>query len=393
MDTSSLPSVPTVLLILVLGLVLYLEYIGIPIIRPLYILLRRYVFRQTIGTSSSNSLSSSSLTGTSSSTGSVNTVSTTGSTAIDIENGNLSSNISVNGTTGGSNNGGSSSSSLAHEWETEDKKGPTLIGLSTTEQPLLSTSQIKSLMSHLPSKCHGRDWSLLFSTSRDGYSLSTLYSRVQGKGPTLVVLMDEQSYIFGGFASRDWNGTDLITGSIAFSTTANGMDMLSPSRRAVHELNNSPSSSSSSSFTIPSSYTVQGSYFGSGESFLFTSRPNFAVYRWTRKNNLFLLHRPDCLAFGGGGSRFGLYLDSTLERGASGTCETFANLPLASSELFRIVRVEVWGFTLPLHLQSSSLRTPSSMAAGLRAQVTQSAKQLLSLGTTNNVTKYDKINK
>jgi hypothetical protein len=90
------------------------------------------------------------------------------------------------------------------------------------------------------------------------------------------------------------------------------------------------------------------------------------VYRWSRRNNHFQIAAADSgLAFGGGGDGFGLHLDAGLERGETAACDTFANPPLlppppasagpsATGEVrrggsvsFRIVRVEVWGFTLP----------------------------------------------
>jgi hypothetical protein len=164
---------------------------------------------------------------------------------------------------------------------------------------------------HLPSRCVGRDWQLLFSTDRDGYSLTTLYSRARGRGPTVVTVMDDKSHVMCGFASRDWSGSDLVTSTTGFSTLS----------RAA------------------------SSYFGSGESFLARIRPEFAVYRWTRRDNNFLAARPDGLVFGGGGGRsFGLYLDAQLDHGSSSMCDTYGNAPLASSEMFRVVRVEVWGF-------------------------------------------------
>jgi hypothetical protein len=178
---------------------------------------------------------------------------------------------------------------------------------------------IRSLIQHLPSRVIGKDWQLLFSTLQHGYNLHSLLHRVKNHGPTLLVAMDDQSHVFGGFASRDWSGNDLVTSSMPYS---------------------------SGKFASRSTSNT-ASYFGSGESFIFAAHPTFQVYRWTKRNNSFLLARGDCIAFGGGGGKFGLHLDANLDQGTSGTCDTYGNAPLASSEMFRVVRVEVWGFVLP----------------------------------------------
>jgi len=87
-----------------------------------------------------------------------------------------------------------------------------------------------------------------------------------------------------------------------------------------------------------------------------------------------LLARPDGLGFGGGGGKFGLWVDANLERGASGACETFDNRPLASSEMFRVVRVEAWAFQLP----SSVAAGAAQAAAGLlRSNLKEGARQLV----------------
>lgn len=221
---------------------------------------------------------------------------------------------------------------------------PVLVGLGAGETALLSSADVRELMRHLPSRCHGKALKLLFSTSQNGYSLATLLNRCRGHGPTLLVVMDEASQVFGGFASRDWSGNDLASSTVQFSL---GRGSSSTSVGA--------GSGSASLFTRTSSY------FGSGEAFLFRCKPTLAVYRWTRRNSDFQLARRDLLALGGGGGKFGLCLDAGLERGWTGRCDTFDNPPLASEEAFRVVRVEAWGFVLP-HKAAASDSAPSSAA-------------------------------
>jgi hypothetical protein len=293
----------------------------------------------------------------------------------------------------------------AASWAEDGKRGPSLLSLAPGEQSLLSSSDIRELLSHLPSRCHGRDLALLFSTSRDGYSLATLLARAKGRGPTVLVVMDDEKHVFGGFASRDWSGSDLVTGLgtaafSSFSTTANGLaEALSPGRgargksggglAAALALTASPGVGAAAAAAASLGLTGGGAggggsgggaanaaFFGSGESFLFKTRPDpFAVFRWSRRNNLFQTCGDDILGFGGGGEGYGLSLDANLERGTTGTCDTFANPRLAASDLFRVVRVEVWGFVLPASVRGGGggggggvkglLRKAGGIAAGL----------------------------
>lgn len=207
---------------------------------------------------------------------------------------------------------------------------PSLTGLPPAGdgyRPLLSSEDIRQLLPHLPSRCMGKDLPLLFSSQRDGYSLATLYSRAKNTGPTLLVVLDESQSVFGGFASRDWSGHD-------YGTTA-AHSVASYARGSVGYM---PS---------PHRGRTSDSWFGSGDAFLFSLRPTFAVHRWTRSNNEFQLAKENCLAFGGGGyGKFGLWLDGNLEKGSTGPCETYGNPPLSQTtgETFRVVRVELYGF-------------------------------------------------
>ena len=47
------------------------------------------------------------------------------------------------------------------------------------------------------------NWTLLFSTDQNGYSLKTLYRKVRRCGPVVVVAMDSSSHVFGAFASEE----------------------------------------------------------------------------------------------------------------------------------------------------------------------------------------------
>jgi len=44
----------------------------------------------------------------------------------------------------------------------------------------------------------------------------------------------------------------------------------------------------------------QSKFTGTGESFLFTTSPKFAVYKWSSLNEQFMMCEPDFIALGGG---------------------------------------------------------------------------------------------
>jgi len=168
---------------------------------------------------------------------------------------------------------------------------------------LLGTSQLipkKSfikLRTALPVRYRNYNWRLLFSTARDGTSLNTFHLRMsEHGGPTVLVMEDTNGYVFGGFASEEWR--------------------------------------------------IQDSFFGTGETFVFSLLPKFFVYKWTGGNDYFLHATKEFIGMGGGASgRYALYIDSEFNWGTSGTSNTFLNRRLSCNEEFSATIVEVWGFT------------------------------------------------
>jgi hypothetical protein len=151
----------------------------------------------------------------------------------------------------------------------------------------------------------------------------------QGEAASLLFVRDSEGNVFGGFASAPWD--------------------------------------------------PHAQYYGNGECFLFScgnaeskeGGGNLDVFRWTEKNNYFMLANEDSIAMGGGGN-FGLYLDGDLFTGTSGKsleregkrvrnpmarflvvnwlllfageCETFGSTALTPEEDFECAAVELWGF-------------------------------------------------
>ena len=170
---------------------------------------------------------------------------------------------------------------------------PTLHGSTSQPPSVLSEAAATWLRGELPLRYNVREWHLLFSTEQHGCSLRTLYSRLAGHEASLLVLLDDRQHTFGAFVAEPWE--------------------------------------------------AGGGYFGNGETFMFTVSPRTRRYKWTRENSHFVLASHDMLGFGGGG-KFALYLDSSLEFGSSDRSDTFDNDCLAGSREFKCIKLEAWGF-------------------------------------------------
>ncbi|KAI8369420.1 TLDc domain-containing protein, partial [Radiomyces spectabilis] len=154
-----------------------------------------------------------------------------------------------------------------------------------------------------------QQWNLLYSLDQHGSSLSTLYTMLQdAKGPCLLVLKDEDSHLFGAYLNEP-----------------------------LH---------------------VSSSFYGTGECFLWKLTdavvpdashhppPKIKVFPWTGKNEYMIVSEPSFVAFGGGDGKFGLWLNSDLERGHSEPCPTFDNEALSPHPQFSCIELEIWGFQI-----------------------------------------------
>nr|XP_008540104.1 PREDICTED: TLD domain-containing protein 2 isoform X2 [Equus przewalskii] len=146
---------------------------------------------------------------------------------------------------------------------------------------------------HLPPRVRGYSWSLAFCTSRDGFSLRSLYRQMEGHGgPVLLVLRDQDGQMFGAFSS--------------------------------------------------SAIRLSKGFYGTGETFLFSFSPQLKVFKWTGSNSFFVKGDLDSLMMGSGSGHFGLWLDGDLYHGGSHPCATFNNEVLARQEQFCIKELEAW---------------------------------------------------
>jgi len=164
--------------------------------------------------------------------------------------------------------------------------------LRTSEKSdIMSLEQMESIREALPAMYRMREWTLTYSTKRDGTSLKNLYRRASGKPNTVLVVSDSAGVIFGAFCTESWK--------------------------------------------------VHSRYVGTGESFVFTLAPVGMKYAWSGENDYFMLGAASSLSVGGG-SAHAIRLEEDLLQGSSGECETFDSPPLASENMFRTSRIELW---------------------------------------------------
>ncbi|CAE7744694.1 Oxr1, partial [Symbiodinium microadriaticum] len=79
---------------------------------------------------------------------------------------------------------------------------------------LLSPVMAAALAEHLPASLQWKTaWRLIYSPRLNGVSLKTFFRRMQGEGPTLLLLQDHKGHAFGGFASSAWHITDRYYGT------------------------------------------------------------------------------------------------------------------------------------------------------------------------------------
>lgn len=166
-------------------------------------------------------------------------------------------------------------------------------------------------------------WKRLYSLARDGDSFEACLRLVKGHAQTLMVVQTSKDEILGGFADMEWE-----------SPTSSG---------AVYH--GGPTSCLFSFVDVEDSKLSFSKCCSPPESL-----QGIRVYKWTGANRYIQLcdAQRKMLAFGGGGDdgAFGLSVAQDFQHGSSGSCATFDNQPLASSESFIICDLEIYCFLL-----------------------------------------------
>ncbi|CAG0890677.1 unnamed protein product [Cyprideis torosa] len=178
---------------------------------------------------------------------------------------------------------------------------------------LLTSKQLLILWGWLPMRITMYQPHLLYTTDVHGCSLSTLYNKAQAYEPTILIVKTLDGDIFGAYCSSPWSD-----------------------RNAKNEMTG-----------------YRHTYFGTGETFLFSLYPECRRYSWVGKTSskgvahseeLFMAADSHMITVGGGNGQ-GLWIDSEIRYGKTERCDTFGNEPLTAKKDFEVQVLEVYGFT------------------------------------------------
>lgn len=73
----------------------------------------------------------------------------------------------------------------------------------TNYSPILDIPHVIFINSNMPTDLRNK-WRFLFSSKIMGESFSTMLGKLLKRGPTLLVVEDEDHYIFAGYAPESW---------------------------------------------------------------------------------------------------------------------------------------------------------------------------------------------
>ncbi|TRY67664.1 hypothetical protein TCAL_08482 [Tigriopus californicus] len=194
------------------------------------------------------------------------------------------------------------------------------------ELSIFTEEEVEALCHHLPPRLSGASWILRFSTEKDGFSLNSIYRKLEDfRSPTLLVIHDTRNFRFGALVSDSFRILESFYGT--------GESFLF--RLPIGETADSDAEDLS-----PTSGAHADEDLEDSESKL----PNIQVWRWSTKNEYFITCSPQSLSIGAGDGQFGLTIDSDLHHGRTDHCATYDNEPLDPHKDFNVKSVEVWNF-------------------------------------------------
>ena len=164
------------------------------------------------------------------------------------------------------------------------------------QSDILNTNQLKELHSRLPNYHQYSNLYRIFTISKDGSALKTLYDKCEGINNSVIIIKDDEDNIFGAYASEV--------------------------------------------------FTPTSKFSGTGECFLFTfyKGNKIHIYCSTGKNDHYMYCDDEHICFGCSDDFFSLSIRNNLLEGYSKYTQTYENESLNNRDKFIVVRLEVWGF-------------------------------------------------
>lgn len=211
---------------------------------------------------------------------------------------------------------------------------PDLIG--ATE--IFTMEHREKLCSVLPARAQGYMWSLAFSTSQHGFSLASMYRKMQRvDSPVLLVIQDTDNNVFGAMTSCALHPSEHFYGtgeSFLYSFQRIEEDTSPGAHGPVHadDANKETDSDNQSDAKKEDNEQLQ------------TVKTKFKYWGWTGDNMYFIRGSNDNISIGAGDGKFGLWLDGDLYLGRTQRCKTYGNEPLTTREDFIVKIMECWTF-------------------------------------------------
>ncbi|KFM65953.1 TBC1 domain family member 24, partial [Stegodyphus mimosarum] len=186
-----------------------------------------------------------------------------------------------------------------------------VVALGNFKSDIITAEQMSIIWAWLPLRMSMLQPEVIYSSNVHGVCLTAFYMTVGSFEPTVIVIKAMNDEIFGAYCSASWNSRN-----------------------------------------TSDSQNKKFSYFGSGETFLFTLVPEARKYPWVGYNTdadvphsakLFMAADNHMINVGAGNGQ-GLLLDDQLLHGRTEHCDTFDNNPLCSQKDFQCKNVEVIAF-------------------------------------------------
>ncbi|XP_052737375.1 nuclear receptor coactivator 7 isoform X8 [Bicyclus anynana] len=203
---------------------------------------------------------------------------------------------------------------------------------------LIGTSEIftmehrEKLCTVLPARAQGYMWSLAFSTSQHGFSLASMYRKMQRvDSPVLLVIQDTDNNVFGALTSCALRPSEHFygTGESLLFSFQRVEDARRGSQAATEDANHKDEKEEKKD---------------DNEEQAVAFKTKFKYWGWTGDNMYFIRGSNDNISIGAGDGKFGLWLDGDLYLGRTQRCTTYGNEPLTTREDFIVKIMECWTF-------------------------------------------------
>ncbi|XP_030027715.2 TLD domain-containing protein 2 isoform X10 [Manduca sexta] len=206
---------------------------------------------------------------------------------------------------------------------------------------LIGTSEIftmehrEKLCSVLPARAQGYMWSLAFSTSQHGFSLASMYRKMQRvDSPVLLVIQDTDNNVFGALTSCALHPSEHFYGT--------GESFLFAFQRAPDD---APRPAPAAQLhSADSNKIVKDDKKEEKEDQAAPVKTKFKYWGWTGDNMYFIRGSNDNISIGAGDGKFGIWLDGDLYLGRTQRCKTYGNEMLTTREDFIVKIMECWTF-------------------------------------------------